>query len=182
MAKDVADLVRKFEAAANQAPKTFDEQKIRAAQRTKAIYLAGAQRAGLTPGKKMNVGKKGARWGVRYDELKAGQVLVRFTGPVHLVNSDTTPHRILTAAGKAQQREQGRVLISALTNTRVRRTRRANGPRALALPSGPVASVKHPGTRGKNFFRPADDFARAESTRIVGQSHTRYLKTAGFGT
>src|SRR5690242_7351897 len=100
MARDVADLVAKFEKAAAEAPRTFHEKATEAAQATKRIYLAGAQRAGLTPGKKMNVGRNGARWGVRYDpaSTKAGDpaFLVKFTGPVHLVNNDTSPHVIET--------------------------------------------------------------------------------------
>lgn len=185
MAKDVADLVRKFERSADAVAPTVKERKFTAAKRVKAIYLAGAQRAGLTPGKRMNVGRKGARWGVRYDVLQSeqnnGSIIVRYTGPVHLVNNDTKAHAILTAAGKAAQREQARQVIQALTNTKVRKGRRANGPRALALPSGPVASVKHPGTKGKNFFGPADDFARSEATRIVGETPKRFLTTGGFG-
>jgi hypothetical protein len=185
MAKDVADLVRKFEASANLIPPTVADQTLKGAQRVKALYLAGAQRAGLTPGKKMNVGKKGARWGVRYDHLKSSEakeeVIVRFTGPVHLVNNDTSPHRILTAAGKAAEREQARTVIQALTKTKVRRARTASGPRALALPTGPVASANHPGTQGKDFFKPADDLARTEVKRIVGDTHRIYLTRGGFG-
>jgi hypothetical protein len=171
MAKDVADLVRKFQASADFIAPTVADQSLKGAQRTKVIYLAGAQRAGLTPGKKMNVGRNGARWGVRYDALKSSdakeEILVKFTGPVHLVNGDTNPHVILTAAGRARQRELARQVIQRLTNTRIRRSRRSNGPMALALPSGPVASVKHPGTRGV--------------ARIVGDTHRIHLTRAGFG-
>lgn len=142
-------------------------------------------RAGLTPGKKLNVGRRGAAWGVGYDTHTAtsGSVasIVRFKGPVHLVNNDTKPHRILTAAGRTAQREEARQVIQALTGTRIRRSRRASGPKALGLPTGPVASVKHPGTHGKNFFRPADDFARQEVKRITGDARQDILLRGGFG-
>lgn len=185
MAKDVADLVAKFREAADKLPPTTHDKIVQGAQRTKAIYLAGAQRAGLTPGKRMNVGKRGARWGVRYELLSSRggneSAIVRYTGPVHLVNNDTRAHPILAAAGRNARREEARQVISALTGTRVRRSRRTGGPKALALPTGPVASVKHPGTRGKDFFTPADDFARREVTRITGGVHREYLTRAGFG-
>lgn len=185
MARDVADLVRKFERSANAVPPTLKDTIGSASLRTKNIYLAAAVRAGLTPGKKLNVGRRGATWGVGYDMQTAssGSVasIVRFKGPVHLVNNDTRPHRILTAAGRAGQREEARQVIQALTGTRIRRSRRANGPRALGLPTGPVASVKHPGTKGKNFFRPADDFARQEVKRITGDARQDILLRGGFG-
>ena len=184
MAKNVADLVRKFEQSANAVPPTLDKTVGTASLRVKNIYIAGAVRAGLTVGKRMNVGKKGAAWSVRYDKQTApsGSVasIVRYRGPVHLLNNDTKPRVIMAATAKANQYNQGKGLIQALTGKKVKK-KAVKGSQALNLPTGPVASVKHPGTHGKNFFRPTDDFARTEATRIVGDSRREILVRGGFG-
>lgn len=49
--------------------------------------------AGVKDGKLRGVGKKGARIGVRYDFAGRRSALVRATGPFHLIESDTKPHR-----------------------------------------------------------------------------------------
>jgi hypothetical protein len=180
-----ADLARKFEASASAVAPTVKDTITEAAQKTKRVYLAGAASAGLTPGKRMSgVGRRGAAWGVGYEfQGSAGadqSVLVKFRGPVHLVNNDTSPHLVEGRAARAVRREQGRQLITALTGTRVRRGRRSSGPQGLSMPWGVRASAKHPGTQGKNFFRPADNFARAEVKRIAGESRRQILLRGGF--
>lgn len=187
MASSAADLGRKFREASAAGPPVIRDTITEAAKRTKVIYIAGAAKAGLVPGRRMRgVGKKGAAWGVGYEFIGGTgadqSVVVKYRGPVHLVNNDTAPHLIMSKAAKAQLRQQARAFVQATTGQRVRRSRRStSGPQALGLPSGPVASAKHPGTQGKNFFRPADDFARSEVTRIAGKSRAQMLRRGGFG-
>lgn len=83
--------------------------------------------AGAPSGKLRGVGKKGARIGVRSDSIGTGSVLVRATGPIHFLESNTKPHRI--------PKEQGG------------RSRR----RIVVIPGvGVRAFARHPGTRGKH--------------------------------
>jgi hypothetical protein len=185
MAQSAAELARKFQRSAAQTGPTVRETVTKSAYRTKVIYLAGARTAGLVPGRRMmGVGRRGAAWGVKYDifETSPGDAstVIKFYGPVHLVNNDTTPHLIEGRGARSARREQARQVISALTGTRVRRARRSSGPQVLSMPWGVRAYAKHPGTRGKNFFRPADDFARSEVKRIVAASRRELLMRGGF--
>lgn len=184
MAKSAAELARMFERAASQVPATVNETGTKAAQRTKTIYIAGAGTAGLVPGRRMRgVGKKGAAWGVGYETDGAGadqSWIVRFKGPVHLVNNDTSPHQILGAAAKVAAKQQGKALIQALTGKKVKGVSKKVKNKGLVMPWGVRAYANHPGTRGKDFFRPADDFARSEVKRIVGASRREMLMRGGF--
>lgn len=81
--------------------------------------------AGVQGGRMRGVGKKGARVGVRYDVKGTTNptALVRATGPVHLLERSTRPHKI-TPKGKKKV-----INIAGI------------GPRRFAM---------HPGTRGKH--------------------------------
>lgn len=72
------------------------------------------------------VGRRGARVGVRFDVRGKTNptALIRATGPVHLIERDTRPHKIAPRGKKAK---------------------------VLSIPGvGPRASAKHPGTKGKH--------------------------------
>lgn len=58
----------------------------------KTSVLAQMQAVGVDGGKLRGVGKKGAKIGVRYDVL-GKKALVRATGPFHLLERPTKPHR-----------------------------------------------------------------------------------------
>lgn len=100
------------------------------------------------------VGRSGARVGVRYD-VKGYQNpvgILRYVGPVHLVNNPTAAHEILP---RARQR-------TAKGNAR-------RGAKALA-PKGAAwtrASAQHPGTRGKKFAERAEPVVLEQSERII---------------
>lgn len=184
MAKSAAELARMFERSASEVPATMAETNVKAAQRTKAIYIAGAGTAGLVPGRRMRgVGKKGATWGVGYETAGSGgnvTSIVRFRGPVHLVNNNTSPHLILGAAAKVNAKQEGKALIGFLTGKKVKGVSKKVKNKGLVMPWGVRAYANHPGTKGQNFFRPADDFARAEVKRIVGASRRELLMRGGF--
>lgn len=84
------------------------------------------------PRGRLNVGKKGAKVGVRYDTPAPHMVVVRMTGPAHLLESDTKAHRI-----PREKIGRGRV-------------RRANTKKIFIPGVGVRAYVNHPGTRGKH--------------------------------
>jgi hypothetical protein len=82
--------------------------------------------AGASTGKLRGVGKRGGRIGVRSDATSAGSVLVRATGPFHLLESNTKPHRIPSERGGRRRR-------------------------VVVIPGIGVRSfVQHPGSRGKH--------------------------------
>lgn len=77
-----------------------------------------------------NVGRRGAKVGVRYD-IKGSEnptALVRWYGPVHLVNNPTRRHEITP------------------------KVRRRKARKAVLVNGTPRARADHPGTRGKRFF------------------------------
>lgn len=119
----------------------------------KQTMLASMAAAGL--GRRISgVGKSGANVNVRYDvrgyQNPVG--ILRYVGPVHLVNSPTKPHEILP---RARQR-------TAKGNAR-------RGAKALAPKGGgwTRASAKHPGTKGKKFAEKAEPIVLAQSKRII---------------
>ena len=95
---------------------------------TTAVRKAYRQRTG--DGKMSGVGLRGAKVGARFDK-PAGRdnAVVRATGPAHLLESNTKPHRI--------------------------GPRKRRGKKAIATPEGPRAYVQHPGTKGRPTFFPA---------------------------
>lgn len=96
---------------------------------------ASLRLSGVKSGRLRNVGKKGARLGVRVTPRGTKTVEVRATGPWHLVENDTAAHDIMP---KSRQLRRSRIKPGS---------QRA---KALKVPGvGPRASVRHPGTKGK---------------------------------
>lgn len=82
------------------------------------------------PRRRLNVGKGGAKVGVRYD-LEPKKAVVRMTGPAHLLENPTKKHRIprgTAGRGKRQRANKKVIYIPGI------------GVRAWA---------EHPGTEGK---------------------------------
>jgi hypothetical protein len=100
----------------------------------KRIFEASAAGAGA-----LGVKPKGKRKlvGARYDMGKgATSVVVTYTGPAHLINNPTRPHRI------EPRRPRGG------------RSRR-RGASALTINGDVRAWANHPGTRGRDFYSKA---------------------------
>lgn len=91
----------------------------------RALVTVNQGRAGASNGRLRGVGMRGARIGVR-SAVKGTYGAVWATGPAHLLDHPTKAHSI------APRRK-----------------------RALNTPSGPRASVQHPGTRGTFYFEQA---------------------------
>jgi hypothetical protein len=82
--------------------------------------------AGVNNGKLRGVGKKGAKVGVHYT-LAGKTALVRATGPFHLIENNTKPHREPKVRGARARK------------------------RVVVIPGvGPRAWANHPGTKGKH--------------------------------
>ena len=125
--------------------------------------MLSAMVASLGSNRLSGVGKNGARVGVRYDvrgyQNPVG--IIRYTGPAHLVNSGTRPHKIeprsrqTTAAGN----------------------RRRGSAKALSPAGNPwaAASADHPGTKGKKFAEKAEPIVVAQSKRIITQELRSHL-------
>lgn len=115
-------------------------------------------RSAVGPDLRMSgVGKRGAKVGARYDQAAgSASALVRATGPVHLIENDTKPHKISP-----------------------KRRRGSRG--ALSIPGvGVRASVNHPGTRGKKPWAKAVAKARPKVGGIVAAETNKAMRGA-FG-
>jgi len=91
--------------------------------------------------------------GARYDLKGDGphmSAIVTYTGPAHLVNNPTRPHRI------EPRRARG-----------VRTRRR--GASVLVINGSVRAWANHPGTRGKGFFQRAKVAAQATAPRVYAK-------------
>ncbi len=153
------ELSAKFEKAATLLPQATQQGVLAAAQAGKEVWLGAAASAGLHIGRKMHgVGAFGAAWGVNYKvvgDQYTPELLLRFRGPVHLVESDTVEHQI--GPGKFSQ--------------------------ALRFDSGDVRNVTfmHPGTTGKHFFPSAKQAVVRQTPPIIAAGNRRALVFAGFG-
>ena len=122
----------------------------------KGLFQASAAAAGVLGNKPAGKRKP---IGARYDfkgkrmtqELGHGQVIVTYTGPAHLMNNPTRPHRI------EPRRPRGRA------------TRRRRGASALVINGSVRAWANHPGTRGKRFFEKARAAAHQTAPRVFAR-------------
>jgi len=115
----------------------------------KQLFEASAAAAGVLG--TSPAGKRKAV-GVRYDLKGSGptmQAVVGYTGPAHLMNNPTRPHRIEPRRGRG--------------------SRRRRGSTALVINGSVRAWANHPGTRGKGFYQKAAAVAARTAPRIYAQ-------------
>lgn len=141
-AGDIKNIERKIALAAGLTVKT-------AVQRT----LNSA-----APRGRLNVGKRGAKIGVRFEPRGPRSVRVFMTGPVQLIESDTKAHRI-------PRDKVGRG-----------RNQRANKKIVVIPGVGPKAYVNHPGTQGKHPWLKGLAVAEPALTRVAGQVYFDQFK------
>lgn len=106
----------------------------------KAIMLANM---GFT--RMSGPGKRGARVGVRF-KVSGSTALLGYFGPVHLVNNDTSAHRIEPKKKKA-----------------------------IAIAGQPYASADHPGTKGRKFFEKSKPQVKVAAGRVQKRQVTSAL-------
>lgn len=148
-----------FDAAAN----------VHAAKRTGLVAEALFVKEALlrAPGAPHTVA--GRKAGVRFD-LRGDEAVVRWFGPVHLVNNPTAPHEIRPRAfagtrstGTRAQRGAGLLAAFGVDATQSRG--------AVRLADGNVRSrVSHPGTAGKQFFQKGKAVAQAQAFKAYSRS------------
>lgn len=143
------ELAKKLEASAK-AIETKSDVEVTEANAKAAKKAIAGQMKRAAPGGTLRVGKtRKARVGVRYDfrqDKKAA--IVRVTGPVHLLERDTSAHNIPRVKGDIKSHSAtGRKLKKA---TKVRKVQERKllriGNRVV------VGPIKHPGTKGKHPF------------------------------
>lgn len=108
----------------------------------------------VVPDLRMSMGGRNAKVGVRYDikGTRNPSALMRATGPLHLVENDTSPRVI----PKARRRRGARKM--------------------LRLPDGGIRrSVNHPGTKGQQPFAEGRKAAEPVMTKMI---RSRYVKVA----
>lgn len=117
-----------------------------------------AQLAIAAPKRRLNVGKRGAFVGVRYDLPTSDTALVRMTGPAHILERPTKAHRI-------PQSDAGRKRGRAKRGTK----------KPLVMPGiGFRMYANHPGTRGKYPWRKGVTAALPLVDRLAAE---HYFKT-----
>lgn len=116
----------------------------------KTVMLAGLT-AAAGGNRLKGVGRSGARIGVRYDVrgFQNPVGIIRYIGPVHLLNNPTRPHEITP-----------------------RKKKKALSPRGNPWAA---ASAQHPGTKGKKFAEKAEPIVLAQSKRIITQEVRSHL-------
>lgn len=125
-----AQFGKKMSALAVSVATTQRRVTIAAAQTVKTATTASIRT--VAPRGRLNVGKRGARVGVRYKLERDDKAVVAAFGPVQLIESDTQAHRIpkeLVGRGRNRRRNTKRIFIPGV---------------------GVRASANHPGTRGQH--------------------------------
>jgi hypothetical protein len=146
-----------------------------------ALLLTRAARASIAAGSGgdsalSNVGRRGggARVGARYDIKGTDNVtaLVRATGPLHLLDNPTAPHRISARVAKGRSRASRAAFYNAIFGG-------GSGygtAKPLRTPYGPRYSVQHPGTKGKRTFWRAIDRAAPLSRLTFQQTYKAQMR------
>lgn len=147
------------------------------ALQAKKTMLAAASTAGLTPGGTI----AGKKWNVGYD-IKGRErpvALVRYKGPIHLVNNPTKAHYIAAGGlgGNRQSRSDRAFQASASRfaggsgrGSFAGQRKSRSGKRSLKFGSSNYAYVHHPGTAGKRFFPVAKTMAARTVPPLMANS------------
>jgi hypothetical protein len=150
-----ATAARKFSRLANDISH-FDQRVLNEAALTIKRSVEARLRIAAPKGR-LNVGKRGARIGVRYD-LKPKSAKVFATGPFHLIESDTKAHRIpRSTIGRGRRQRQNTKPIFI----------RGVGVRAWA---------DHPGTKGKHPWARGVAMGVPQVERAAGQALAKTVR------
>lgn len=124
-----AEAARKFHRLANDIP-NMHQKVLTASALTLKKSVQGTLKVAAPRGR-LNVGKRGAKVGVRYDTQGPRRAVVRMTGPAHLLENPTKAHRIpKETVGRGSRK-------------------RANKKQIYIPGVGVRASANHRGTKGK---------------------------------
>jgi hypothetical protein len=146
-----------------------------------ALLMTQAARASIAAGSGgdsalSNVGRRGggAKVGARYDVkgTENATALVRATGPLHLLDNPTRPHRITSKVRKGRSRASRESFYNAIFGG----GSGFGGAKPLRTPYGPRYSVQHPGTSGKRTFFRAVERAEPMVRFMFRSEHTRQMR------
>lgn len=135
------------------APQQITTRAAQAVKRSAQTQLAIA-----APRGRLNVGKRGAKVGVRYDLRSDTEAVVRMTGPAHLLERDTKAHRI-------PREKVGRG-----------RRQRTNTKRIVIPNVGVRMSAQHPGTKGKHPWEKGLRASIPEVRQVAGRYYFDTLR------
>jgi hypothetical protein len=167
-----AELGAKLHKAANNVSASSARRRAveAAALAAKDTYDKHAAAAGLPPGSRL----AGKVWnGFRFKLNGDDSAVVYAGGPVHLHNAATRPHWIYPKGERGNVTAAGPVLpgMAADVIAQGGRRRRTAGAQALKIGgSEPVENALHPGTKGKNWGKPAQ-------AAIAKQSPEAYMRS-----
>lgn len=149
MAKDAKALAAKFQRLAKTTERVNRGAVTKAAQAGKSIAQREMSAKGVTPGKKLKVGRAvNVFYTVKGGADAAATIALR--GPAQLVNNPTQAHRI---------------------EPRKRSGRRHGGKKALTIGQNLRASANHPGTKGKKFWEASEAEMRRKLPEVVKKTH-----------
>lgn len=150
--RGVSDLAAKLNRAATAIARADKTAVERTALKIKRAAEVERNRAVGSDGRMSNVGRSGARLGVRYD-LRAGQnpsAVVRATGPWQLVENNTRSHLVTSRYARGTRARRSRAgLFGPQQPGALRGGRRA----VILTPWGYRRYARHPGTRGKRPWK-----------------------------
>lgn len=121
-----------------------------------------------------------ARVGARYDVKGTTNptALIRATGPLHILESDTSPHTIMpTGVGRAKGRSKAarRAAKQSLYDALFGNTGYA-GVKPLSTPYGPKYRVNHPGTTGKRTWSRSLERAIPRVPEVYQRALAKHLR------
>lgn len=153
----------------------------KAALAGKVIHAAEISKASGGDSKLSGVGPKGAKVGVRFDMARGSfdpEALLKATGPMQLIESDTSGHVIRSRHATGYKR-RGFVGPTLPGQFRVKNTFGPKLSPVLNIPGiGYRRSARHPGTRGKHPWQKGKDRARPVETRIMRGATWDIIKKA----
>lgn len=133
---------------------------VSAAQAGKSITQSAMSSKGVTPGKKLRVGRAvNAFYTVKGGDGGSATAIVQLRGPAHLVNNPMQAHRIEPRA----------------------KSRRGRGrKKALTIGQNVRASANHPGTKGKKFWEASEAEMRRRLPDVMRKAHIEnWIKELG---
>lgn len=107
----------------------------------------------------------------RFD-IKSDGVLVKYTGPAHLLDKPTGAHYIVpkSLGGSRRKRQRAAMTVGALLGATGRSLGGGNGAIFIPGSAHPIPGALHPGTSGLHFFRDAKKQAKDKLPDIYMRS------------
>lgn len=178
--RSAKELAGKYNRAAQEMRKRRKKAVEAAALTAKDIYEDEAAKKGLKARSSKLVGRTWGGFGYDVKGSANPTAVVRSRGPAWLHDQDTKPHRIQARRSEAGFRQR-QIGVAAARNVglnvgNARRNR--SGKQAISFPGAAHpfgTAAKHPGTRGKQWSKPAKKRIQQESPRRFEAEHHRAI-------